>query len=103
MGPRLLRTPTLLTLCCLAATCAGAQVFVVGMKTATEDAVTDFKPTRLTLPEGHLNERERRELLQNLVAEQGFAHRNLPLGAGLTLLANGNMTPGGEEYRKMLY
>src|ERR1700712_2553492 len=50
-----------------------------------------------------LTERGRRALLQNLVAEQGFAHRGLPLGAGISLLANGNMTPGGDEYRKMLY
>jgi hypothetical protein len=105
MGPRTHRKSSLLTLscfCCLAAT-AGAQVFVVGMKTATDDAVTDFQPTRLPLPTTPLTERGRRELLQNLVSEQGFAHRGLPLGAGLTLLANGNMTPGGEEYRTMLY
>jgi len=105
MGPRTHRKSKLLTLscfCCLAAT-AGAQVFVVGMKTATDDAVTDFQPTRLQLPTQPLTERGRRELLQNLVSEQGFAHRGLPLGAGLTLLANGNMTPGGEEYRTMLY
>lgn len=102
MGPRTFRTPTFLAIVCLAAT-AGAQVFVVGMKTATDDAVTDFQPTRLKLPDAPLTERGRRELLQNLVSEQGFAHRGLPLGAGLTLLANGNMTPGGDDYRKMLY
>jgi hypothetical protein len=103
MGPRTLRTPAFLAMCCLAATVASAQVFVVGMKTATDDAVVDFQPTRLTLPTDPLTERGRRELLQNLVSEQGFAHRNLPLGAGLTLLANGHMTPSGEDYRKMLY
>lgn len=102
MGPRTLRTSVFAVLCCLAAA-ATAQVFVVGAKTATDDAVTDFQPTRLKLPEAPLTERGRRELLQNLVSEQGFAHRGLPLGAGLTLLANGNMTPGGDEYRKMLY
>jgi Protein of unknown function (DUF2845) len=103
MGPRTFRTPTVLALCCLAVATAGAQVFVVGEKTATADAVTDFTPTRLQLPSDPLTERGRRGLLQNLVSEQGFAHRNLPLGAGLTLLANGNMTPSGDEYRKMLY
>src|SRR5665213_3007168 len=103
MGPRTFRTPTVVALCCLAAATAGAQVFVVGEKTATADAVTDFTPTRLQLPSDPLTERGRRELLQNLVSEQGFAHRNLPLGAGLTLLANGNMTPSGDAYRQMLY
>jgi hypothetical protein len=103
MGPRLLRTPLLLALCCFAAVAGSAQVFVVGEKTATDGAIVDFQPTRLTLTSDPLTERGRRELLQNLVSEQGFAHRNLPLGAGLTLIANGNMTPGGDEYRKMLY
>jgi hypothetical protein len=102
MGPRILRTPILLAICCLA-TAASAQVFVVGMKTATDEAVTDFHATHLPLPEAPLTERGRRELLQNLVSEQGFAHRGLPLGAGLTLLANGNMTPRDDDYRKMLY
>jgi hypothetical protein len=41
--------------------------------------------------------------VRDLEAEQGFAHRELPLGAGLTLLANGNMTPREEAYRRMLY
>ena len=79
------------------------QVFVVGMKTATADATTEFHPTRVSLPERPLDERGRLELIRNFESEQGFAHRELPLGAGLTLLANGNMTPRGEEYRRMLY
>ena len=80
-----------------------AQVFVVGMKTATADATTEFHPTHVRLPERPLDERGRLELIRNLEAEQGFAHRELPLGAGLTLLANGNMTPRDEAYRRMLY
>lgn len=79
------------------------QVFVVGMKTATSDATTEFHPTRVSLPDKPLEERGRLELIRNLESEQGFAHRELPLGAGLTLLANGNMTPRDEEYRRMLY
>ncbi len=80
-----------------------AQVFVVGMKTATADVTTEFRPTRVSLPEKPLDGRGRLELIRNLEAEQGFAHRELPLGTGLTLLANGNMTPRGEEYRRLLY
>ena len=80
-----------------------AQVFVVGMKTATADATTEFHPTRVSLPDKPLDERGRLDLVRNLEAEQGFAHRELPLGAGLTLLANGNLTPRDEAYRRMLY
>ena len=79
------------------------QVFVVGMKTATADATTEFHPTRVSLPDRPLDERGRLDLIRNFESEQGFAHRELPLGAGLTLLANGNMTPREEEYRRMLY
>ena len=43
-----------------------------------------------------LTERGRRELIRDLEAEQGFAHRALPLGDDLVLMANGNMTPGGD-------
>ena len=74
-----------------------AQVFVVGMKSATSDVTTEFHPTRVSLPDKPLDERGRLELIRNLESEQGFAHRELPLGAGLTLLANGNMTPRDED------
>lgn len=82
---------------------AHAQVFVVGMKTATADVVTEFHPTHVELPTEPLNERGRLDLIRNLEAEQGFAHRELPLGVGLTLLANGQMTPKEDEYKQLLY
>ena len=82
---------------------ARSQVFVVGEKSATADVSTDFRPTRVELPSTPITERGRRDLVRNLEAEQGFAHRPLPLGETLTLLANGNMTPGGEAYKQMLY
>src|ERR1700678_4077009 len=89
----------------IAASFAGihAQVFVVGEKTATADIATDFSPTKVPLPEAKLDERGRRDLIRNLEAEQGFAHRALPMGAGLTLIANGNMNPSGDDYKHMLY
>ncbi len=95
--------------CLLCGTCVAAvapvwaQVFVVGMKTATADVTTEFHPTHVSLPEQPLDQRGRLDLIRNLEAEQGFAHRELPLGAGLTLLANGNMTPREEEYKRLLY
>lgn len=87
----------------LAPAAAQAQVFVVGEKTATADIKTDFTPTKVPLPDEGLSERGRRELVRNLEAEQGFAHRALPLGAGLTLHANGNLSPGPEQYKEMIY
>ncbi len=82
---------------------AGAQVFVVGEKSATADVSTDFQPTDVQLPSTPLTERGRRELVRNLEAEQGFAHRALPMGAGLTLRANGPIDPGPEKYKQMLF
>ncbi|GAC1357586.1 MAG: hypothetical protein NVSMB3_04240 [Acidobacteriaceae bacterium] len=82
---------------------ANSQVFVVGEKSATADISTDFKATDVQLPSTPLSERGRRELVRNLEAEQGFAHRALPLGAGLTLRANGPLSPGPAQYKEMLY
>src|SRR5271170_6154215 len=82
---------------------AHAQVFVVGEKSATAGIATDFTPTHVPLSDAKLTERGRRELIRNLEAEQGFAHRALPISAGITLQANGSMTPGPAEYRKLIY
>jgi hypothetical protein len=80
-----------------------AQVFVVGEKTATADLPTDFTKTDLPLSDERLSERGRRELVRDLDAEQGFAHRALPMGPGLTLRANGPLQQTPEEYKKMIY
>jgi hypothetical protein len=82
---------------------AHTQVFVVGEKTATADVTTEFHPTHVEIPDEGLTERGHLDLIRNLIAEQGFAHRELPLGAGLQLVANGNMNPSGEAYKRMLY
>lgn len=87
----------------LVTTPSPAQVFTVGMKTATADVNTDFHPTRVELPTQPLDLRGQRELIRDLESEQGFAHRELPLGAGMTLIANGNMTPSDIAYKRMLY
>jgi hypothetical protein len=82
---------------------AAAQVFTVGKDTATADINTDFRPTRVELPGTQMTERGRRELIRDFEAEQGFAHRVLPLGGIMTLQANGNLTPEAAEYKKMVY
>ena len=91
-----------LTLTCSAKTLA-AQVFTVGEKSATSDVGTEFHATHVELPKDPLTERGRLELVRNLEAEQGFAHRILPLGGILTLHANGNLSPGPEDYRRLIY
>jgi hypothetical protein len=99
--------PLLLIFAWLALPAAGlfcdAQVFVVGEKSAMADVSTDFHPTRVELSSTPITERGRRELVRNLEAEQGFAHRALPLGDSLMLMANGNLIPGGDAYKDMLY
>ncbi len=80
-----------------------SQVFVVGEKTATDQLSTQFTKTNLPLPTTPMTERGRRELIRMLVAEQGFAHAALPMGAGLTLHANGPLEPSEAAYRELIY
>ena len=80
-----------------------AQVFVVGEKAAEADVITEFHPTHVELPTEPLSEMGHMDLIRNLESEQGFAHREIPLGTGLTLVANGNMSPRGDEYKELLY
>jgi hypothetical protein len=86
----------------LFASALSAQVFVVGEKTATADITTNFTPTNLPLPTEKLTERGRRELVRNLEAEQGFAHRAIPVGV-ITLKANGALSPDPDKYRHMIF
>jgi hypothetical protein len=82
---------------------AHAQVFTVGEKTATADIDTEFHATHVELPDGKLTERGRRELVRDFEAEQGFAHRVLPLASVVTLQANGGLTPGADRYKELVY
>ena len=82
---------------------AQAQVFTVGKASATADIATDIEPTHVQLPDGKMNERTRLDLVRNLVGEEGFAHRVLPISPDLTLQANGGLKPGAEEYKDLIY
>ena len=60
---------------------------------------SQIEPTKVQLPDGPLDARGHQDLLRTLYAEQGFAMRPLPRGKkGLTLVANGKMSPVGEGY-----
>jgi hypothetical protein len=76
---------------------------VVGEKSATSNIKTDFTPTSVDLQSDPITELGRRELMRMLEAEQGFAHRALPMGPGLMLWANGPLAPGADAYKKMIY
>ena len=96
-----------------ASTCAFAQtvgpqpkrdVFVVGRETAIGNPLESFHPTRVDLPTGTMDVAGRRDLVRMLLAELGFAHLPLPLGApGLELHANGRLTVSAEDLQKRLY
>jgi hypothetical protein len=93
-------------MCLLAVLYAGVargQVFTVGEQSATADIRTDFKPTHVDLPGDRMTELNERDLVRNFADDQGFARRPLPLGSVVYLEANGNLTPGGDQYRKLIY
>ncbi len=55
--------------------------------------------TKVTLPDQQIDARGHQDILRALVAEQGFAMRPFPKGKkGLTLAANGKLSPSGEGY-----
>jgi len=56
-------------------------------------------PTNVSLPQQQIDARGHQDILRTLTAEQGFAMRPLPRGKkGLTLAANGKLSPAGESY-----
>jgi hypothetical protein len=106
MATRTSRWPPLLLLAgfvSVSSAYASGQVFVVGEKSATSSISTSFTPTDVPLPSQRISERGRRELVRNLESEQGFAHLALPMGPGLVLRANGPLSPGPEQYKRMIY
>ena len=58
-----------------------------------------IEPTKIELPKTPIDARGHQDILRTLVAEQGFAMRPFPKGKkGLTLAANGKLSPAGPSY-----
>ncbi len=77
---------------------AQAQVFTVSTE-HIEGRFLQFQPTHVELPKMHAGPFTWDNLQRTLAAEQGYAMRPLPLASrGLTVVANGPMTPSGSDY-----
>jgi hypothetical protein len=99
--------------CALAATCfsgtAAAQAITIDTHsgankgTGTVDRrYAQIQPTNVPLDKSELDTKTRLELIRVMQSEQGFAMRPFPMGhKGLTLEANGKLTPAGEPYLDM--
>ena len=62
-----------------------------------------IQPTHVALTNSELDAKTRQELIRVMQAEQGFAMRPFPRGhKGLTLVANGELNPAGEDYLAMV-
>lgn len=81
---------------------AMAQVFTV-TPGGIDGHYLDFTPTNVPLPSKPLNGNGQQLLIRFFTSEQGFAMRPLPRASkGLTLHANGNMSPSGSDYANEL-
>ncbi len=99
-------------LCCAFLTItATAQVITIdtsGKGPVVANAPVDrryqqIQPTSVPLSATPLSGRARIELMRVLQSDQGFAMRPLPRGhKGLTLAANGKLSPAGESYLNMV-
>jgi hypothetical protein len=95
----------------LSAACLGAQVITIdtsGKGSATANGpidrqFTQITPTNVDLTKTELDAKTRLMLIREMQSEQGFAMRPFPRGhKGLTLEANGKLTPAGEPYLNMV-
>jgi hypothetical protein len=82
---------------------AGAQKVIIVNSTPAAGSIdrryAQIEPTKVDLPKQPIDARGHQDILRVLVAEQGFAMRPLPRGKkGLTLAANGKLSPAGESY-----
>ena len=85
---------------------ASAQAITIDTKTGAtrgngtvDRRYAQIQPTNVPLEKSELDAKTRSELIRVLQAEQGFAMRPFPMGhKGLSLEANGKLTPAGEPY-----
>jgi hypothetical protein len=81
---------------------SGQKVIIVNSTPAAgsiDRRYAQIEPTKVDLPKQPIDARGHQDILRILVAEQGFAMRPLPRGKkGLTLAANGKLSPAGESY-----
>jgi hypothetical protein len=104
-----------IAVCCAAAvvlggTLAPAQAITIDTKSGAnrgngtvDRRYAQIQPTNVPLDKVELDAKTRTELIRILQAEQGFAMRPFPMGhKGLTLEANGKLTPAGEPYLDMV-
>jgi hypothetical protein len=88
-----------ITLCGL--TFSNAQVFTVQREHlgARDANLTTIQPTSVKLDTAPMTERTRQALIRAFQADEAFAVRPLPLGTrGVTLHANGGLSPTGQAY-----
>jgi len=119
MLARLYRKPALLFAgaCALAVPCccstASAQAITIDTHTGANKGANgtgtvdrryaQIQPTNVPLDKTELDPKTRSEVIRVMQSEQGFAMRPFPMGhKGLTLEANGKLTPAGEPYLDMV-
>ncbi len=104
-------TPVLTLGALLAAGVSAAQVLTIdtsGKGPMTANGPVDrqymqITPTHVELSKTPLDTKTKLGIVRIMQAEQGFAMRPFPAGhKGLTLMANGNMSPAGEAYLNMV-
>jgi len=88
--------------CCQAAHGQGKVIIVntaPASGTSYDRRYAQIEPTKVNLPQQQIDARGHQDILRTLVAEQGFAMRPFPRGKkGLSLVANGKLSPSGEGY-----
>jgi hypothetical protein len=78
---------------------AHSQAITIQTGPPIDRRYTQITPTTVSLPSQQIDARGHQDILRTLFAEQGFAMRPLPRGKkGLTLAANGKLSPAGEGY-----
>jgi hypothetical protein len=103
MTTRWVLTVALALPCLVAPQIARSQAVVFSTEATVDKRYLQIEPTHVDLPKTEMDARGHQDILRTLMSEQGFAMRPLPRGKkGLTLVANGKLTPAGEGYVAMV-